>query len=850
MNLLNTPPLKFCAVLGAALLLLGCKAKSTIAGQEAAIAAPAVTNVLTNTTSQTTITNTVVEKPIAAEIEVSPRLQGIIDMAERGVGDEVLTAYIENSPSVFNLTAAEILYLTDLGFSEPVIAALIKHGNSLKNQAQKPVERTPGPAAAATQSQGTPGTAPASVPISRGSPGDSAPSVVITATPEFEAGPQPPPVTYVLPQPQVQYTSVYGALTPYGSWVEVADYGLCWRPTVAVINPSWKPYCDRGRWLYTDSGWYWQSDYSWGWAPFHYGRWHSHPVSGWVWLPDTTWGPAWVTWRHADSYCGWAPLPPGARFERGFGLRYYGAGVGISFDFGLGRDRYTFVPKSRFYDRTPWKHSLPSSQVVNVYNNSTIVNNYGRGANGTIINEGIGRDHIATHTRSEIRKVTLRDLPADEAKRGIRSERLKGNGTELAVYRPQLPAADLGATRGQEELRKGSRSTANDASIERPSSRSKSTSGASVQSARPGQAEVTTRPPGATIHPIASRAQPSGTVPLVSASPTGTALNDPSTKSRALNPERSNRSAIESRAVKIPAADMSPQTPVTRDDGGAKGPASTVGRNAEITSRPPTVPGVPPAKPAQEFRGAPNTQPQLIQTPVTPIQRRERPQPVSAFSPPVQTGQAPTVENSIPSSAEAMRSNRETRRSTDSSLRPLESRSYTPGASQPAQSTFRSRGIEQPANPASGLGGNPSSYRGTAAPSDINGAATRAYQPSFQAAPQPTSRQELQKPVTVIRPERPGFSQPSPSYPSQSAPSAPSYQPTPPRSAQQYAPPSAQQYSPQTTQPRPPAPSPAPVQVQPRQASPSINSAPPSTSQPSGRSSGGSGGRRQELNKQ
>src|SRR5690606_36433667 len=100
------------------------------------------------------------------------------------------------------------------------------------------------------------------------------------------------------------------ALAPYGTWIDVADYGRCWQPTVVLINRSWRPYADRGRWVYTSHGWYWQSDYSWGWAPFHYGRWHQDRRHGWVWVPGSTWGPAWVSWRYTDDYCGWAPLPP------------------------------------------------------------------------------------------------------------------------------------------------------------------------------------------------------------------------------------------------------------------------------------------------------------------------------------------------------------------------------------------------------------------------------------------------------------------------------------------------------------------------------------------------------------
>ena len=44
-----------------------------------------------------------------------------------------------------------------------------------------------------------------------------------------------------------------------GNWVEVADYGYCWQPSVAVSNSAWRPYSD-GYWAYTDVGWTWVSN--------------------------------------------------------------------------------------------------------------------------------------------------------------------------------------------------------------------------------------------------------------------------------------------------------------------------------------------------------------------------------------------------------------------------------------------------------------------------------------------------------------------------------------------------------------------------------------------------------------
>src|SRR4030095_5254980 len=102
-------------------------------------------------------------------------------------------------------------------------------------------------------------------------------------------------------------------------------------------------------------------------------------------------------------------------------------------------DCYTFIPTARFCDRTPWYHRVPPTQVVSIYNRTTIINNYTGGPNNhTLVNLGPGENAIAAVSRTEIRKVTLRDADS----RGgtlIKSDRLDGDGRTLAVFRPQLP---------------------------------------------------------------------------------------------------------------------------------------------------------------------------------------------------------------------------------------------------------------------------------------------------------------------------------------------------------------------------------------------------------------------------
>jgi hypothetical protein len=61
-------------------------------------------------------------------------------------------------------------------------------------------------------------------------------------------------------------------LDPYGTWTEDPTYGTVWVPSPTVVGSDFTPYVSAGHWAYDDD-YVWVSDYQWGWAPFHYGRW-------------------------------------------------------------------------------------------------------------------------------------------------------------------------------------------------------------------------------------------------------------------------------------------------------------------------------------------------------------------------------------------------------------------------------------------------------------------------------------------------------------------------------------------------------------------------------------------------
>lgn len=115
----------------------------------------------------------------------------------------------------------------------------------------------------------------------------------------------------------VSFDFFYEALLPHGEWIEVADYGFCWRPT--EVDRDWTPYSD-GYWTFTDAGWTWVGYEEFAGIVYHYGRWMNLESEGWCWVPDYEWGPAWVSWRKSDDYVGWAPLPPRAYWRPEIGI--------------------------------------------------------------------------------------------------------------------------------------------------------------------------------------------------------------------------------------------------------------------------------------------------------------------------------------------------------------------------------------------------------------------------------------------------------------------------------------------------------------------------------------------------
>lgn len=324
----------------------------------------------------------------------------VVKLVQNGVDASLIKTFIANSGSDFNLDAEQIISLTDLGVPADIVNAMMQHDKAVS---------------AAPTATPAPGTAP-------------------------ETAPPTAPVTV---------TYLNDSLTPYGSWVEVEGYGRCWRPTVVIYDSTWRPYCDRGHWVYTDCGWYWDSDYSWG-VTFHYGRWFRHSNFGWCWYPDTVWAPSWVTWRSSDDYCGWAPLPPFSVYRPGVGFFYRNANVSIGFDFGLDADCYTFVSPGHFRDRRPRYYSADPRRATEIFHRTTVINNF-NDHDRTIHNGGIPVDRFNTGGRRPIQPVAVAQLP-NAGRHGWR-----GNDTDHRPGSGSSPADNGGrnVSPGNSQLRHG-----------------------------------------------------------------------------------------------------------------------------------------------------------------------------------------------------------------------------------------------------------------------------------------------------------------------------------------------------------------------------------------------------------
>ena len=220
-----------------------------------------------------------------------------------------------------------------------------------------------------------------------------------------------------------------------GNWIEVADYGYCWQPDVAVSNTSWRPYSD-GYWAYTDLGWTWVSYEDFGWATYHYGRWARLSDYGWVWVPgrneDLEWGPAWVSWRTGGDYVGWAPLPPGGQ------AIYEGRAITghVDVEFDIGPAYYNFVDVRYIGEPVLRSRIVAASENVTYINQTVNVTNITY-KNNVVYNYGPDYNVVSARSSRPIQRLKLERQENVDVSVAAKSGGLtKVQGDKLVVSAP------------------------------------------------------------------------------------------------------------------------------------------------------------------------------------------------------------------------------------------------------------------------------------------------------------------------------------------------------------------------------------------------------------------------------
>jgi hypothetical protein len=233
----------------------------------------------------------------------------------------------------------------------------------------------------------------------------------------------------------VSLQSFYDELSPYGTWIQDPQYGYVWRPDVE--QGDFRPYYTNGRWVMTEYGNTWVSDYDWGWGPFHYGRWVYNRYNEWIWIPDTTWGPAWVSWRSGGGYYGWAPLGPGMH---------------VNINFNIPDLWWVFVPQRNiYYDRFPRYYSRRNVVIIN---NTTIINN-------TYVHNR--RTYYTGPRADDIRRATRQDVRVYNVNNTGRPSRSSIDGNSVNIYTPRPGRGSSNASAApREAIRAEGRTTMRD----------------------------------------------------------------------------------------------------------------------------------------------------------------------------------------------------------------------------------------------------------------------------------------------------------------------------------------------------------------------------------------------------
>lgn len=358
---------------------------------------------------------------------------------------------------------------------------------------------------------------------------------------------------------QISFQTFYNELSPYGQWVEDYDYGYLWIPHV---NRNFQPYASDGYWTMTNYGNTWVSDFSWGWAPFHYGRWIQDDFLGWAWMPGYEWAPAWVSWRSGGGQYGWAPMGPRMR---------------VNVNVHIPWSHWTFLPQRQMYGRN--MHRYYNRGNRNYYNQTTIINNTNIYNNNTYYSGPSAQDV----ERSTGRRVSVRNVTNSG-----RAGRASVNNSSVNIYRPEVtrnsgrterPASApnrSGVNRSTTNSGRASTSPSRNANVDRNSNRSSNTNrNSGVNSSTERQTQPTRNNSG-TVNNRSTETN-RGTVNRSNATTNQSRTGSGSVNARTSN--RQNKNSTTTRGV-----NRSSTTNTTRQAASTRSSSSSTRNNATVSS--------------------------------------------------------------------------------------------------------------------------------------------------------------------------------------------------------------------------------------------------------------------------
>jgi len=91
---------------------------------------------------------------------LAPGVADVAKLAQAKVGDSIILAFIQNSGTVYNLDANQIVYLHDIGVSEQVVSAMLSQRQKYLESAAQTAPGSPAPTASPAPTYGTAGAAP------------------------------------------------------------------------------------------------------------------------------------------------------------------------------------------------------------------------------------------------------------------------------------------------------------------------------------------------------------------------------------------------------------------------------------------------------------------------------------------------------------------------------------------------------------------------------------------------------------------------------------------------------------------------------------------------------------------